>query len=514
MKRLYPYFIFLFIIISYFSNLTLNSQDHQKLEYNVAVSARIIPVFAVDAKGNPVYDIKENEIIFYVNGKSTRFQFQSYFFEDKQEISKPSPTSPKSTEKQNPNAENSTKNSQRIIFIIIDSAFNSIEGLKRSKGIALQLFQNKFPEDDFILIENTPGGGLKYIIGPEDNVERLTHSLKQVSDIPQRFDKTQLSRKTRNTPGSVDLSTSDNRHSMRARGEKLRYRNHLKRMTKSLVSLKYALKAISKPKIVYLISEGAVKGAFIESYASDRGIGHSYILMMLYDYLKDVSKAINEGGSILYSINPRKIDFENLRDETLSGEESMNVMARESGGKYFEGSDPVIVANKIQKTTAAYYELAFTITPDMGKTQNLKLKCTRPGIRIHSIKQLTNEKPYIGMTEVEKKLFALNVANQGTWSRMVAKTKQTDFKILHSEKKGKKDILSIQIKIPPHLQNKQIDIFMIRTGSKKDNIDFGLNRKTAGKTEILTFEKKKNRKHYFVIIEPATPFCIYNQVTF
>ena len=53
---------------------------------------------------------------------------------------------------------------------------------------------------------------------------------------------------------------------------------------------------------------------------------------------------------------------------------------------------------------------------------------------------------------------------------------------------------------------------MIRTGSKNDNIDFGFNRKIAGDTETITFEKKKNRKHFFVIIEPITPYCIFNQV--
>jgi hypothetical protein len=299
-------------------------------------------------------------------------------------------------------------------------------------------------------------------------------------------------------------------------GERFRYKNHVKRMSKTLASLKYALKTINKPKIVYLLSEGVMKSAFVSSFKIPRAHGQetlgSYISTIMFNYLKEVSKAINEGGSILYTINPRKIEYETLRDDSISGEESMNYMARESGGKYFEGSDPVVVAKQIKKTTAAYYELAFTITPNMGKTQKLKLKCARPGVRIHSIKQLSSEKPYPKMKPVEKKLFALNVANQGTWSRMVAKTRQATYNILNTKKKGKTSLLSIRVPIPAHLRNKKVDIFMIRTGSKKDNIDFGLNHKTAGDTEILTFEKNKNRKHFFVIIEPGAPYCIYNQV--
>jgi VWFA-related protein len=496
--------LLLFLIIGgvWWIHSAVYGQDHQKLEYDVAVSARIVPVFAVDEKGNPVYDIKKDEIFFYVNGKPVSFRFERFTFRERPGISVSQPVTSLLQREPAVSELNPAEMSRRAIFLIFDSTFNSREGLRRSKKIAARLFQNKSPGDDFILLENTPGGGLKYITGPEDNNDKLNSALKKMNVIPERFHRRLYSKRE----GSIDLSTSGVDPTAIARiGGKLRYKNFARRFTFTLRSLKYALKTISRPKIVFLISEGIQRGAILDSDTRQ-------IDGFLLKNLKRVAQSVNEGGSILYTINPRKIEYENLRDEDTSGELSMNLLARESGGKYFEGSDPVVVAKEIKKSTAAYYELSFTITPEMGDTQKLELQCSRPGVRIHSISRLTTEKPYLGMKPVEKKLFALNVANQGTWSRMVAKIRKVSYKMLKIEKKGKTTIISIQVPIPAHLRTKKVDIFMIRTGKKDDNIDFGFNRKTAGDIEILTFEKKMKRKHFFVIIEPTTPYCIYNKL--
>jgi hypothetical protein len=513
MKKLIPFIFFLSAIFFYFVTSTVNGQEHQKLEYDVGVTARIVPVFAVDAKGNPVFDLNKQDILFYVNGKHVPFIFERYTFDLETEMNTERHTSrPDNADKPTPYTGN-----RRVIFIVIDAMFNSKTGLKRSKTIAANLIRNKLPGDDFIVLENQPGSGLKYIAGPDNNEKNLITSLNDVTSIPERFDKGLLVANNKQA-GSIDASVRDNHLKFKQlRGSLQRYRLKIKQLSKSLSKLKYALKTISRPKIVYLISEGAKKLAFVEEYVTEtnrdgESIKGSHIAGYLYQYLKDLARAINEGGSVLYTINPAKIEFENLREDNVLSDESMNYMARESGGKYFSGSDPFIIAKEVQKTTAAYYELAFTLNPNMGKIQKFKIKCTRPGVRIHSIKRMTSETPYPQMKPVEKKLFALNVANQGAWSRMVAKTRRASYKMTEPEKKGNKSMVSIQVSIPAHLKNKKVDIFMIRTGKGKDRIDFDLHRKTTGDIETITFEKKKNRKHYFVIIEPTAPYCIYNRV--
>ena len=102
----------------------------------------------------------------------------------------------------------------------------------------------------------------------------------------------------------------------------------------------FFLKTISKPKIVFLISEGVQRGAILDFVNKE-------VAGLLLKYLKIVAQSVNEGGSILYAVNPRKVEYENFREDDASVELSLSIIARESGGKYFEGSDPVVIAKEI-----------------------------------------------------------------------------------------------------------------------------------------------------------------------
>lgn len=495
---------------------TLYSQDHQKLEYDVAVSARIVPVFATDNQGNPVFDLKAHEILFYVNGKPVSFMLERYSFDfENEECNRKKLGQEHQCHKDKPVPYTGNR---RAIFLVIDSIFNSQTGLKRSKQIASNIIYDKLPGDDFIILENHPGNGLRYIAGPDNNKEDLINALEKVSAIPEKFDRSLLTAAKVSEIGSIDASVQNNRlRFKKLNGALHRYRSKIKKLSASVSRIKFALKTINRPKMVYLISEGVKKFAFQENYTTDSNSGSqqicgSHIQGYLYRYLQNLSRAINEGGSVLYTINPAKIEFENVRSDNVISDESLNYLAKESGGKYFCGSDLDIIANEVRKTTSAYYELAFPLTASMGNVQSFKIKSTRPGVKIHTVQRMVSERPYTRMEQPEKKLFALNVAHQGTWSRMVAKTEEVSFQTIKKEQNGKNDILSIKVDMPDSLWNKKVDIYLIRTGKKSDSIDFGINHKRAGKVETLTFETKKDRKHYFVIIEPGKPYCIYNHI--
>ena len=67
-----------------------NEPQHDALTYDVAVSAQIIPIYAVDKKGNPVFDLKQEDIELYINGKLQKLLFFSnYQVEEEIETAKP-----------------------------------------------------------------------------------------------------------------------------------------------------------------------------------------------------------------------------------------------------------------------------------------------------------------------------------------------------------------------------------------------------------------------------------------
>ena len=68
--------IFLFLLLFCASDLPAQAQaqakdDQERLKYQVSVEAQLVPIFAVDKKGNPVFDLKPDELILYADGKRT-----------------------------------------------------------------------------------------------------------------------------------------------------------------------------------------------------------------------------------------------------------------------------------------------------------------------------------------------------------------------------------------------------------------------------------------------------------
>jgi hypothetical protein len=75
--------------------------------------------------------------------------------------------------------------------------------------------------------------------------------------------------------------------------EREKYQHDIWIFSDSLKQLKYALRTITHPKTVYLVSAGPVPGAM--------GNTATY-----YRFLEDAAKEINYGGSMFYLVNPLK----------------------------------------------------------------------------------------------------------------------------------------------------------------------------------------------------------------
>ena len=154
----------------------LMSQEHKPLKYQVEVKASVIPLFAVDSKGNAVFDLKKDELELYVNGKLTDiYEMMAYRFESREEVVEKAKAEGVQSVQQvfaEPN---------RVIFIILDSMNCSFYGLDRSKRIAMELIQKGDPGDMFVILLVTLESGLKYIAGPERKSEGLVKRVKKLN---------------------------------------------------------------------------------------------------------------------------------------------------------------------------------------------------------------------------------------------------------------------------------------------------------------------------------------------
>ncbi len=514
------FILFIMILLSFTMNFLFpqnkDNSNNDQLKYNIEVNAQVIPFFAVDKEGNPVFDIEEKDIELFINKKTHPFaSFSQYKFHSEQPLSK------------SLTVDKTEIFPERFVFIIIDKIFNSEEGLRRSKTIVTEIIKRSSAKDAFVLLLNTPGSGLRYLLGPEKDIEKLSQAIEKISlqmegntallEANRRLRRAKL-QITGFLDASTTLSASRDKFAGSSYGEatyrerqmalsdvgiaKLVLKQNLKIFNRALVSLSYALRTITSSKIVYLISEGIPIGML----KGDSPI--STDIIFYFDLLKTTAKVINFGGSILNVINPSKIQL--MDYDYYSGKQSLKYLAEESGGKYFGGSDINQIIKRVNMSTAAYYELTF-ITDGLDKEKmKIKIKCKKPGIKIHSIIHCAKNVPYSKMEQLQKKLFALNIITEGSWSRMVGKVDKIKFKRLKSKDKMVRNII---LRIPKTMINKLSDIYFIHLDPISMQADIEISNRKLNEEETLKIKiSDKQRKHFFVIIEPTNTACLYNAI--
>lgn len=512
---------------------TKNGDD--SLNYQVDVSVKLLPVFALDADSNPVFDLEQQDMELYVNGEPREIAyFKRYDFK----------TSTIEKKKMEP------EEKERVIFIILDTMFISNTGFRRSKEIAGDIVKQGKPGDQFVVFENTIFGGLRYIGGPTDIREKL---LEKIAGLKRPIEKwpTHLFN-TRDLLNNIDFSIETeerleteqwkNLRDFYLDSEAMRYKHQVEHFCRVLSQFKYILKTISKPKLVFLLSEGMADGAFKmkvqgtdmavtddpkpESDAELRRRKYDTILVKpendllqekqaystdLFRYLNEIVKSINYGGSVIHAINPGRPNDTN--DAGVSGEKSLRYLAGESGGSYFTGSDTQEIAKRIVKSTSAYYEMVFYIDPALGDNLQVELKCKRKGVRVYTTGQTEGGRSYRDMDQMQKRMFALNVVTGGSWSRNTGKVMLIPYRKVEVGKNNNEDFYTLDVPLPNQMKNKKLDIFLIQRDPETNRVDMSLVNRDAKNWVKIKIKSRgsENLEKFFVIIEPMDTYCIYNK---
>lgn len=457
-------------------------QAQEDLTYEVSVKAQIVPVFAVDAEGNPVYDLKESEIELYVNDKSAKLAaFISYTVEETERFT----TERKEALNVKP------KSPERLIFIIIDSILGNKSTLDKSRDIARGLIEQSSPGDAFIIIESNNVNGFYHVAGPSKDKQELYKALQNIVD---RFKRRRLIPPPEPKPDAyadlkkweMDMELHGNELADVSR-EQDQYKKDIITFSFALKQLKHALKTTTLPKSVFLFSSGL----------AHEGLGGSQVTYCTF--LEDAAKAINYGGAMFYLVNPET-------QHSRSAATTLKFMSDSVGGEFITGDETPKMVQKIKKSTSAYYEVAFY--PEDKQRNKVSLKCKRDGVRLTTINFSEQGIPYREMGDMQKKLFALNIITGGSWSRMVGKVTQTRYKKIKSKSRDK----NIELKIPAELRDRKNDIFVLNVDptSLRAAIDF--QSKVLGEKETITVPVMEGKKQFVVVVEPSKTQCIFTPV--
>ena len=491
MKKLYVSLIVTMLI--FYLVPVLPAQDSEY--YEVDVTVQLVPVFAVDKEGNPVYDLKQEDIEFYVDGKPTEILS---FVSSRMEVQEKGFTRPPKMGEEAKKAAPPQRISERINFIIMDNLISNMDIMKICKAIAASIINNASPGDSYVIFQTDQAQGFKYLIGPEKDKTKLLQALQELKGtffahklVPYNETKKLDYYASLGTQGERDISQS--LFIFNAEKEMEIYQRDIQRFAHAIQELKYALKTIRLPKTVFLISAGP------KYYALGRTANTYYRL------LEDAAKAINYGGSMLYVINPIMYKSENKRKQ-------LKFMTDVSGGKLVHGANIREIVDEVKKSTAAFYELAFSLPAKAVARNSIRLECKRKDVELISVNYTEKSTPYPRMNQTEKKLFALNVISGGSWSRVTAKVGKIKYNKKIDAAAGE-SAGSIEIPLPPTMRNRTLDVFLVHVDPETLQSDMTIEERTVTDKAVLTITPKKNQNTYFVLIEPTAPFCVYNQVT-
>jgi len=495
-----------------------NQIEHDPLHYDVQVTAQVIPIFAVDKKGNPVYDLKQEEIELYINKKPYKIlDFMSYQVieeaEKKEDLNKADikeeqiQTVTGKTGEEQVKRKIKIKSPERINFIILDGISNSKSGVRNGKKLAIEIIKSAGPADSIVLLQAAPRIGLRYLIGPEKDKTKLIRALDSIYKNPDwvtlvPYRSTARSMGRRRDEGSTELLTSLNVMSNAEMSALIwGHKKQMEQFGKTIREFRYALKTIRLPKTVFLLSGG------IQELSGDRNYYSNYNLTNYYIIMKQAAIDVNKGGSLLYLVNPIP--------ETLKIRQALSVMSEVSNAKCVSGRDVIEMVKQLKNNTTAYYEVAFSHKPELGENFKIKIKCKRKGVRLNTLKYGEKAKPYAEMPKLQKELYALNVVTGGSWSRMVGKVKPTVYRKLQ-ETTGKKTIIKkINVTIPRELIGKKLDVFTLNVDPATLKADIKVDRRRVGEKENLDVEveAQKGKTQYIVIIEPEKTHCVFTRVS-
>ncbi|MCP5053642.1 MAG: hypothetical protein GY940_41130 [bacterium] len=480
---------------------TTDEVSHDPLKYEIDITAQIVPFYAVDSKGEPVYDLKQEEFEIIVDGKPFDIaSFHHYRMEDT-----PAPGQTQGTVKPA-----LFKAPERINFVIIDSAIVGNEFmLGNSVFIVKELIRRARGKDAFMLFQSNWAGGLIYMTGPTKDKRELYHALDNITDkkyselnvkMMNRFLRVQ----TMNAGGGMQGNPADSEEQGRlaaiARNNTKRDRDEYNRSVRlfaiSMKQLRYILKSTNLSKTVYLISPGR----------------NRFMQFKSFDILEDAAKAVNYGGSLFYIINP-VTDISPRRRSTLK------FMSDAVNGGFISGRDVNHLVSQVKKSTAAYYELSFKTVAKAGKRSRIKLKCKRKGVKLATIAYKEQEKPYDKMDRSEQRVFLMNVIYGGGWSRSLANVKKGRHKTMPlrrnnlSKRYDNEAINRVRVAIPKHMRKKKLHFYNVAIDNVTEKAEItSYKKKTDKKIEYMRFSLRSDKTHYFVVIDPSTPACIYNKV--
>jgi len=440
MKK-YIHFILILILtlsfwsgISEFSSPLFSQTEIKPLRYEVEVVLIEIPLYVIDKQGNPVKDLKPEEIALYEGGKKQKITHFVLVQNDSPQIA--------SLIRKYPAA-------RRQFLLLFDFAFSTPGRIVKAKEACRNFIQEKILPNDLVALATFSGiGGLKVLSHFTNDREQLFHLIgtlglmesKQRMVGPVGFSFPSFAQESADPMMRMESGSEigdyefmellDRAH----KGKEQVYKAYVSDFVGELDKLSIALKTIQGRKHIILFSEGfdskVLTGKSLtgladdtELFATSGGIptadtdsrfGDTALRTKLYDALKKIASAdcpihsIDIGGlrtqaGILTQVEGPSRELSGIH----RGQDSLTVLSRETGGQVFKNVNELDQPlENLLDVTNNYYIVGYHPEDKKmeGKFRKIKIKTIRPGIEISYRKGYYEDKPYHKYSNLEKRI--------------------------------------------------------------------------------------------------------------
>ncbi len=469
------------------------------------VEIKIVPFYAVDEKGNPVLDLKQDEIEVRIDGKPVAIDTFDAFAKTGGATTISNEGSPETPPAVPVKAQ---KAARRHVVFFFDMAFSNHRGFESGRTFAEKMVRESPSEDLLYLVTHDFKSGLEQRLGPvtanEKGKTQLLAGLKKLKPEAGLLDANAnwgnlplVSRGTRRNGVPADQNSAID-HAVRTNSQS-QLEGTARSLAESMQALADQFKRINEPKLMVFLSQGIDRTLYWEG--SDVGMQFSgsawgnlstnYQYRGLHTLYEKPLEQLAETGTLSL--------FVNLDDKSRGAGggigSSMQHMARISGGLYLGDVDPAVTNQRVASSTGAYYEAGFYLgnagdTGDTGDTgerpsrSKVEVLVKRPGVHTWSAGTIKARETWRGLSENAQRLLIVDLVEGDAEAQRARSSVRLDFHNLPGNVVGSsnagKTRLSYEVGWPQELAGRKIDLY---------NVVIEPTRR-AGSPNVLRFDKQ------------------------
>lgn len=477
----------------------------------VDVEIKIVPFYAVDEAGKPVFDLKQDEVEILVDGKPVTVDS---FDTPRATPAAPDSTAPAAAQPAGNGGTKPAAAARRHLVVFFDVAFSRVPGFQKGRIFAEKMIEDA-PEQDYLyLLVHDFKSGLKQELGPItadakgkakviDYIRRMKPEIGHVDARPESRVDLYASGSAKQKGATMDQNTAISA-GLRTNSQ-AQLEGTARSLSKSLELLAGQFQRIQEPKLLVFLSQGIDPTLYwvgsnvsLQFGAASSSFNHiqSYQYRGLHGlYDKPLRDLADTGAMSL---------FVNLDDKDGDNQGSLHHMALNGGGLYLGGADVNQVIRRAENATAAYYEAGFYLTEETRTASRAKIDIVirRPGVRTFSAGALKVRETWRGLSEDARRLLIVDLieGNIGdTAAQRARSTVRLDYHNLPGNVLGRADagrtLLRYEAGWPQELAGRKVDLYNVVLEPTAQ----------AGSPNILRFDRKATRVDQAGTIEVEVP---------